>query len=102
MSSADSSGIREAGLRRLALAKRWILGGSVAVVGVLTAMFANAIPGKTLPGSSGAQRASSSSLTPPQQSPQAEAEQSSQEVPSVQQSEPGSSSAEAPVISGGS
>jgi hypothetical protein len=102
MPSADSSGVREAGLRRLALAKRWILGASVAVVGVLTAIFANALPGKTLPGSSAAQGASSSPLTPPEQSPQSAVEQPSHEVPSVQQSEAGSSSAEAPVISGGS
>jgi hypothetical protein len=101
MGQADSSGAREAGLQRLVHAKRWILGGSVTLAGVLTAVFANAFPGKTVQSSAGSQ-GSSSSPASPEQSPQGEAEQAAPEVPPVQQSETGQSSAEAPVISGGS
>jgi hypothetical protein len=100
MGQTDSSGAREAGLRRLVHAKRWILGGSMTLAGVLTAVFANAFPGKTVQSSAGSQ-GSSSSPTSPEQSPQEGAEQAAPEAP-VQQSEAGQSSAEAPVISGGS
>jgi hypothetical protein len=101
MAQADSSGAREAGLRRLVHAKRWIVGGSVTLVGVLTAVFANAFPGKTVQSLAGSQ-GSSTSPASPEQSPPAGAEQAAPEAPPVQQSETGQSSAEAPVVSGGS
>lgn len=102
---------REVGLRRLLLAKRWILAGSVTLTGVLAAVAANAFPGKTIstPASKAAseQRAgeassstepskesSSESLTPPAQAPTSG---------EAQEPEQGSAQpSEAPVISGGS
>jgi outer membrane biosynthesis protein TonB len=84
MNPPPSSHARDAGLRRLVLAKRWLLAGSVTLTGVLTAVAANAFPGKTIK-SSGVQAAnaghssktsthqtqsSSSSLKPPAQAPQ--------------------------------
>ncbi len=39
---------RDAALRRLARANRWLLAGSAALTGVLTAVAASAFPGKTL------------------------------------------------------
>jgi hypothetical protein len=100
MGQADSSGAREAGLRRLVHAKRWIIGASVTLAGLLTAVFANAFPGKTVQSSAGSQ-GSSSSPSSPEQSPQGEAEQSAAQAP-VQPSEAVQSNAEAPVVSGGS
>jgi hypothetical protein len=100
MAHTETPGAREAGLRRLARAKRWILGVSVTLVGVLTAIFANAFPGKTVQGSAGAQ-GSPSSPTTPEQAPQGQAEQPAVETPPVEQGEVGQA-AEAPVISGGS
>ena len=100
--------MREIGLRRLLLAKRWILAGSVTLTGILAAVAANAFPGKTIatPASktTSEQRAgeassstessgesSSESVTPPAQAPTSgEVEQGS------------SQSSETPVISGGS
>jgi hypothetical protein len=88
-------------LRRLVRARRWIVGGSVTLAGVLTAVFANAFPGKTVQSSAGSQ-GSSSSAPAPEQTPQGEAGEPAQEGPSVEQGEAGQPSAEAPVISGGS
>jgi hypothetical protein len=103
--------MREIGMRRLLLAKRWILAGSVALTGALAAVAANAFPGKTIatPASKTASEqrvgeassssespgeSSSESLTPPAQAPTSgevgEAEQGSSQPP------------ETPVISGGS
>jgi hypothetical protein len=100
MAHTGNSGAREAGLRRLVRAKRWIVGVSVTLVGVLTAVFANAFPGKTVQGSAGAQGSPNSSTTP-EQAPQGEVEQPAPETPPVEQGEVGQS-AEAPVVSGGS
>jgi outer membrane biosynthesis protein TonB len=44
----DSSRARDAGLRKLVLAKRWLLAGSVTLTGGLTAILANAFPGRTI------------------------------------------------------
>lgn len=103
--------MREVGLRRLLLAKRWILAGSVALTGVFAAVAANAFPGKTITAlaskatseqhtgeasssteSSG--ETSSESVTPPAQAP------TSSEAGEPEQGT--SQSSETPVISGGS
>src|ERR1700735_954656 len=44
----DSSHARDAGLRKLALTKHWLLAGSVSLTGVLTAVAAHAFPGRTI------------------------------------------------------
>jgi hypothetical protein len=97
---------REAGLRRLLLAKRWILAGSVTVTGLLAGVAANAFPGKTIktgPSSSAGEQSSSEAsptaaepyveeaeaLTPPAESPEYVEEGYSVPV-------------EEPVVSGGS
>jgi hypothetical protein len=105
---------RDAALRRLSRAKRWLLAGTVTLTGVLTAVAASAFPGKSIKSTTGgkapqeAATASSASaragegagtgeasnLQPPAQEPQAS-------VPA----EGGASSGaapEAPVVSGGS
>jgi hypothetical protein len=113
---SNSSQAREAGLRRLVLARRWIVTGSVTLAGVLAAVAANAFPGKTIKpsgaqatsgGSSGeassgageqsdeSSERSPGSVTPPEQAPESAEGQESAPV-----EEP--SQAEAPVISGGS
>src|SRR5665213_3095169 len=91
-----SSHLRDAGLRRLVLTKRWLLAGSVTLTGVFTAVAANAFPGKTIK-SSGARatnaghssktstphqstqnsQGSSCSLQPPAQAPQSTTPQES-------------------------
>ena len=103
--------MREIGLHRLLLAKRWILAGSITLTGVLAAVAANAFPGKTIATmtskATSEQRAgeassstessgenSSESPTPPAQAP-ASGEAHESEQGSSQQSE-------TPVISGGS
>lgn len=43
---------RDSSLRRLSVANRWLLGGSVALTGVLTEVAAQAFPGKAKPSSS--------------------------------------------------
>lgn len=105
--------MRDAALRRLLLAKRWILAVSLAVTGALAGLAANAFPGKTIKtstsGASSEQSAaessssagsstegSSSSLAPPEQTPQT-AEQGS---PSGEQGQPATEAP--PVVSGGS
>lgn len=110
MLSGNPRQMRELGLRRLLLAKRWILAGSVALTGVLAGVAANAFPGKTIatatskapserhPGetSSPAESSgegSSESLTPAQAPPSSEARE-----PEQGSSQP----SETPVISGGS
>jgi outer membrane biosynthesis protein TonB len=105
-----SSNARDAGLRRLVLAKRWLLAGSVTLTGVLTAVAANAFPGKTIK-SSGAQAAntghssktsthqtqsSSSSLKPPAQAPQSTtAQEPAQEPTTAPESAPAKEAAPA-------
>jgi len=103
--------MREIGLRRLLLAKRWILAGSVTLTGVLAAVAANAFPGKTItaPASKATSEqhtgeassstessgeTSSDSVTPPAQAP------TSGEAGEPEQGS--SQSSETPVISGGS
>lgn len=111
MMSAGARQIRDSALRRLLLAKRWILAVSLALTGALAGLAANAFPGKTITtsasgatsgqgaaGSSSSTEGSPSSLTPAEQPPQA-AEQSEQ----GSSTEPESQAAvEAPVVSGGS
>jgi hypothetical protein len=109
---------REAGLRRLVLARRWIVTGSVTLAGVLAAVAANAFPGKTIKPSGArttgeggpeerstgageqsgeSSEGSSGSVTPPEQAPQPAEGQESAPVEETSQAAP-----EAPVISGGS
>ncbi len=103
---------REVGLRKLVLARRWMVAASVTLTGVFTAIAAHAFPGKTIKPSS-SQRAiestqstrqqqptessetSSGSVAPPEQAPQ------SNEGQEVAPSESGQAE-EAPVVSGGS
>jgi hypothetical protein len=115
---SKTSEAREAGLRKLVLARRWIVTGSVTLAGVLVAVAANAFPGKTIKssgvrtageGSSGetstgagehsgeSSESPSGSVTPPEQAPQ-----SVEERESAPMEEPGQAEPEAPVISGGS
>src|SRR5437016_13920817 len=54
-----STQTRDAGLRRLARANRWLIAGSVALTGVLTEVAAQAFPGKTLHASSASGKTSS-------------------------------------------
>ena len=61
MAPSDSSQLREAGLRKLVLARRWIVAASVTLTGVFTAVAANAFPGKTIK--------PSGSHRPPKQAP---------------------------------
>src|SRR5690349_3919090 len=46
--SRHTTHTRDAALRRLSHANRWLIAGSVALTGVLTEVAANAFPGKTL------------------------------------------------------
>lgn len=105
---------RDVALRRLLRTKRWILAVSVALVGALAGLAANAFPGKTIKspaagegGASGSSspagsstEGSSSSLTSPEQAPR----NSEQGEAGSSSGEQGASSAgtEAPVVSGGS
>jgi hypothetical protein len=67
-----SSHGRDAALRRLSHANRWLIAGSIALTGALTEVAANAFPGKTLrKGTSGSRTparsgASSSTRTAPE------------------------------------
>ena len=118
MTPGNPSQAREAGLRRLVLARRWIVTGSVTLAGVLAAVAASAFPGKTIKpsrahtaseGSAGetssgtgetsseSSESSSGSVTPPEQAPESSESQESAPV-----EESGEASPEAPVISGGS
>jgi cell pole-organizing protein PopZ len=116
-----SSQLREAGLRKLVLARRWVVAASVTLTGVLTAIAAHAFPGKTIKPSSAhtatesspstrqqqstESSQSSSSLKPPAEAPQSGATQESapaQEPAPVEQSEPAQPTPETPVVSGGS
>jgi len=114
MAPNDSAQLRETGLRKLVLARRWIIAASVTLTGVFTAIAAQAFPGKTIkpsnthtateesPSTSQQQPAESSesssgSLTPPEQAPQ------SGEGPASAPTEgSGQAAQEAPVVSGGS
>jgi hypothetical protein len=127
MAPRDSSQLREAGLRKLVLAKRWVVAASVTLTGVFTAIAAHAFPGKTIKpsvahtatdGSRSTRQQqptessqSSSSLKPPAEAPQSGATQEpapsqesapAQEPAPVEQSEPAQPTPEAPVVSGGS
>lgn len=110
---------RDAALRRLSRANRWLIAGSVTLTGALTAVAANAFPGRTLKttgGSpsvaakrarafrqqrSGSSTGSSHALQPPAQAPQStttqEAAPSQEESSPSQESKPsGEASSEAP------
>lgn len=114
--SADrSSEVRKAGLRKLVLARRWLVAGSVTLTGALAALAANAFPGKTpkpVPGPSVSESSTGSSgqsaensegssapVTPPAQAPQTG---EAQEPAPAEQSEAPQSAPEAPIVSGGS
>jgi hypothetical protein len=109
-----SSHLRDAGLRRLVLTKRWLIAGSVTLTGVLTAVAANAFPGKTIksPSTRTANaghssktstphqhtQSSPSSLQPPAQAPQSTTPQESapaQEPAQAQEPTPAPESAPA-------
>ena len=104
MSSPDPVQIRDAGLRKVAVAKRWILAGSVTLTGALAAVAANSFPGKSTTAAVAARDnhsvsetgGGSSELGPPTAAPESgETQQGASETGSETQSE-------APVISGGS
>src|SRR5258708_22717934 len=67
-------GTRDAALRRLARANRWLIGGSVALTGVLTDVAANAFSGHTVHTSSTGKRTKAHSAhkppAPPPPTPQ--------------------------------
>jgi hypothetical protein len=99
---------REAGLRRLLFAKRWILAGSVTLTGLLAGVAANAFPGKTLKtGASnaaaeqGAGQASAASTGSSVEEGEAEALEPPAESPEYVE-EGYSVPVEEPVVSGGS
>ena len=125
MTQRQPASDRDEGLRRLARAKRWLLTGAFTLTGVLTAVAANAFPGKTISSStqpSGATvstSANSSRTAEPaagavrpsdtQESSSAEEPSSAQETSSAQesptlsgQSEGTRSRTESAVVSGGS
>lgn len=119
MAPKDPFQLRAAGLRRLALVKRWIVAASVTLTGALAGVAANAVPGKTINGSrsqatseSGvgetatlAERSgegSSGTLTPPAQAPQSGEEQEPGQESTPSEQSGAQSEAETPVISGGS
>lgn len=104
--------MRDSALRRLLLAKRWILAVSLALTGALSGLAANAFPGKTIKtpasgattgqgpaGTSSSTEGSSSSLTPAEQAPQSPEQPESGSPAGEQESQP---AIEAPVVSGGS
>src|SRR5271165_3088325 len=102
MTAHHSPRTRDAGLRKIARVRRWLVGGSVALTGVLTAIAANAFPGKTgqsreghatgtasketaassasASNSAESTEGSSSSLSPPAQAPQAASGESGESV----------------------
>ena len=106
MAPNESSHMREDGLRRLVLARRWIVAASVTLTGVLAAVAASAFPGKTIKqsgvpatgqtSSGESSESSSGAVTPPEQAPQSSEGQASAPAESGQPSQ------ETPVVSGGS
>jgi len=111
--------MREMGLRRLLLAKRWILAASVALTGLLAGLAANAFPGKTLKASAsgatgepsqgdasasggGSTEGSSQSLSAPEQAPRAGEESEAEQESSSGEQGASQPAPEAPVVSGGS
>jgi hypothetical protein len=107
------------GLRRLLLAKRWIVAASLALTGLLTALAANAFPGKTIKTSAsgaaaqpsageasssegGSTEGSSGSLRAPEQAPQAGEESETERESSSGEQGASEPAPEAPVVSGGS
>ena len=114
MAPKDSTQLRETGLRKLVLARRWLVAASVTLTGVFTAIAAQAFPGKTIRPSSAqsateaspstsqqqsteSSESSSNSVTPPEQAPQSGEGQESAPVEGS-----GQAQQEAPVVSGGS
>jgi hypothetical protein len=93
---------RDAALRRLARSNRWLLAGSTALAGMLTAVAANAFPGKAVKTTPAGAHVSATS----QRSSSESAGTSTSSSGSLQQpaQAPQSSSAEesSPVVSGGS
>src|ERR1700687_677061 len=100
MSIHHTPNARDAALRRLSRANRWLIAGSVVLTGVLSDVAANAFAGKTIKSSTAAKRGASGSssrssttaskpLSPPAQAPQASesapSQESSQQAPSQEQ-----------------
>lgn len=114
MASGGSRQTRDAALRKLLLAKRWVLAVSLALTGALAGLAASAFPGKTIKtpasgagseqgpsessSSSGSSEGSSNSLAPPEQAPQS----AEQESPSSEQGASQPATEAPPVVSGGS
>jgi hypothetical protein len=107
---------RDAALKRLSRANRWLIAGSVLLTGALSDVAANAFAGKTIKSSNAGKRGTGSSssgssttpskpLSPPAQAPQASepnpSPESSQQAPSQEQQAP-SQEASPPAVSGGS
>jgi hypothetical protein len=100
---------RDAALRQLARANRWLIAGSVVLTGVLADIAANAFPGKSAAGASTtkakghakhAPSAGSNTTTgvlrPPAQAPNSQAESSQQAAPAEPAPEPAPSQEQAP------
>ena len=113
-SNAHTPATRDAALRRFARAKRWLLAGTVALTGALTAVAASAFPGKSVNGAAGAASTQASSAAPATGGHAGEDSSAGQEAPlgapaqEPQSSAGGESSAagggtpETPAVSGGS
>jgi hypothetical protein len=102
---AHSPGARDAALRRLSRAKRWLLAGTVALTGVLTAVAANAFPGKSVNGvasSTGSSQAAASSSESGRAGEGSGSGESSALQAPAQEPESSGAASEAPVVSGGS
>ena len=112
--NAHTPATRDAALRRLARAKRWLLAGTAALTGVLAAVAAGAFPGKSVNGAAGATTSQAGSAAAAAGGRAAEGSRASEEAPlqtpeqQPQGSAGGESSAagggtpETPVVSGGS
>ena len=94
---------RDAAMRRLSRAKRWLLAGTVTLTGVLTAVAASAFPGKSVKSttSTSSQAAASSGASGGAGEGSATGETSTLQAP-AQEPESSGSASESPVVSGGS
>ena len=113
-SNAHTPATRDAALRRLARAKRWLLAGTAALTGALAAVAASAFPGKSVNGAAGAAATQTGGAGSVASGQAGEGSPARQEAPlgapaqEPQASAGGESSAaggatpETPVVSGGS
>jgi hypothetical protein len=100
---------RDAALRQLSRANRWLIAGSVVLTGVLADVAANAFPGKTVSNAStkakghakhapsSAAKTTTRALRPPAQAPQSEAEGSPQPAPAQPSQESAPAQEQAPA-----